>query len=948
MNTLLSSRVSTRFLALILVLSPITASATHHFVRPYVTGGYGPSDGSTYNTAWNGLSAIEWPNVTAGDTVYLCGTHKTFYGTNLAVAASGTAGSPIVISGSCPGNSGTDNGALFAVHAEISPASWSGPDANGLYTTSYVGCTPPFLLEREGTFPLSPSHPGTRQRWARDDFANPFANLENWTPGSFDQDGCGGTIYYKPATPGASPGTVYTGCVGPVQITNRSYVTIRDLALYSSIVQSAINLHNADHIVIENNDIQWGSDNIVIEDDSDNGIIRNNRIHDTTGTGIYFLSGSDNTITTSNDRWLVQNNEIYNVSPQCQWCGVTSGGTGDRHAIGVQGGGNNNIFEFNHIHHSGGDGIVIYNQSGAPGGNAQRDNIIRYNYIHDVKDLHPLCLSGGPVICQPQGGIWLGSDATPADPDTITGNIVHHNVLVRINGIALRTKSTKPASGYTWKFLNNTIIDSGIGLELCLFNAAISPFRLGGAEFRNNIIYDSVPGSGNLHLRGNLQTLAMDVSGYGMSNNIYYPNGPERFKWDKRTSSKSDYAGWTALSGIVEAGSLTSNPQFIEDATSGDFAWAGTPIVIPESGNFQLTTASPALDSGAIIDLSPGQDADIVGNPVAGTRDRGAYEFLYADLSLSIEASPNPVVLGESVTYTIAVDNLGPITAMGVAVTGTLLTCNIGTLLSGTSGSCSIGVTADSLTLPTQTMTAEGAEIDLYSANNSASVTTTVQAPDLREETLQASVAGPSLLIDDRVQNSGNGNAGAFEIRYLLSTNATYESTDTLLCNRTVTGLAAGASNPASGTTRSTCPIPSTAAGPYNIIALVDTEGTVAESNEGNNVVATQVQVIINLVPPPDADSDGMADVADNCVSVANANQCDSDSDGYGNRCDGDLNNNGATNAQDTTLFRQQLGQPSVGPTYHKADLNCNGAVNAQDTTLFRQLLGAPPGPSGL
>jgi len=105
---------------------------------------------------------------------------------------------------------------------------------------------------------------------------------------------------------------------------------------------------------------------------------------------------------------------------------------------------------------------------------------------------------------------------------------------------------------------------------------------------------------------------------------------------------------------------------------------------------------------------------------------------------------------------------------------------------------------------------------------------------------------------------------------------------------------------------------------------------------------------LADIAPLPDADADGVPDATDNCTLVANPNQCDSDSDGYGNRCDGDMNNNGSTNAQDTVLFRQQLGQPSVGPTYNEADLNCNGAVNAQDTTLFRQRLGSPPGPSGL
>ncbi len=97
-----------------------------------------------------------------------------------------------------------------------------------------------------------------------------------------------------------------------------------------------------------------------------------------------------------------------------------------------------------------------------------------------------------------------------------------------------------------------------------------------------------------------------------------------------------------------------------------------------------------------------------------------------------------------------------------------------------------------------------------------------------------------------------------------------------------------------------------------------------------------------------DPDGDGLVGVLDNCTLIANPNQCDSDGDGYGNHCDGDLTNNGFTNAQDNVVVRGQLGKPSVAPTFNKADLNCNGFVNAQDTVLFRKLLGKPPGPSGL
>ncbi len=100
-------------------------------------------------------------------------------------------------------------------------------------------------------------------------------------------------------------------------------------------------------------------------------------------------------------------------------------------------------------------------------------------------------------------------------------------------------------------------------------------------------------------------------------------------------------------------------------------------------------------------------------------------------------------------------------------------------------------------------------------------------------------------------------------------------------------------------------------------------------------------QIIPQL--PLDADGDGVLDSVDNCINHVNADQFDADGDDYGNRCDGDFNNNGATNSQDTTILRGTLG--SSNPL---TDLNHNGIVNSQDTTIFKGLLGQPPGPSGL
>jgi len=104
----------------------------------------------------------------------------------------------------------------------------------------------------------------------------------------------------------------------------------------------------------------------------------------------------------------------------------------------------------------------------------------------------------------------------------------------------------------------------------------------------------------------------------------------------------------------------------------------------------------------------------------------------------------------------------------------------------------------------------------------------------------------------------------------------------------------------------------------------------------------------VTWFPAIDTDGDGVRDFADNCTLIANASQVDSDADGFGNRCDADLNGTGMVNAFDTPLFQAQLGQPSIPPVYNPADFDANGYVNAFDTAIFRQLLGSPPGPAGL
>ncbi|MFK8017401.1 MAG: YCF48-related protein [Gammaproteobacteria bacterium] len=92
-----------------------------------------------------------------------------------------------------------------------------------------------------------------------------------------------------------------------------------------------------------------------------------------------------------------------------------------------------------------------------------------------------------------------------------------------------------------------------------------------------------------------------------------------------------------------------------------------------------------------------------------------------------------------------------------------------------------------------------------------------------------------------------------------------------------------------------------------------------------------------------DVDGDGQLDTQDNCLFIANPDQRDSNGDGFGNRCDGDLNNDGLTNVLDLGLLRSVFFTSDAD-----ADINGDGTVNVQDLGLFRTLFFLPPGPSGL
>ena len=72
--------------------------------------------------------------------------------------------------------------------------------------------------------------------------------------------------------------------------------------------------------------------------------------------------------------------------------------------------------------------------------------------------------------------------------------------------------------------------------------------------------------------------------------------------------------------------------------------------------------------------------------------------------------------------------------------------------------------------------------------------------------------------------------------------------------------------------------------------------------------------VSTNVVPPiVDTDKDGVVDDIDNCPTVSNASQIDTDNDGAGNACDADDDNDGMTDVDELAAGRNPLvSEPAV------------------------------------
>ncbi|PID72446.1 MAG: hypothetical protein CSB34_02205 [Desulfobulbus propionicus] len=105
---------------------------------------------------------------------------------------------------------------------------------------------------------------------------------------------------------------------------------------------------------------------------------------------------------------------------------------------------------------------------------------------------------------------------------------------------------------------------------------------------------------------------------------------------------------------------------------------------------------------------------------------------------------------------------------------------------------------------------------------------------------------------------------------------------------------------------------------------------------EGRWFKSVKENAFLDIQYITDTDADVIPDTHDNCRLTANKTQLDTDADGYGNRCDCDLNNDNVVNQRDFMKFRSSWGSDDA-----LADFDEDGEVDKEDFEILRSRWGS-------
>jgi uncharacterized protein (TIGR03437 family) len=328
-------------------------------------------------------------------------------------------------------------------------------------------------------------------------------------------------------------------------------------------------------------------------------------------------------------------------------------------------------------------------------------------------------------------------------------------------------------------------------------------------------------------------------------------------------SSSGGYSGpvpanQTYGTGITDDGGIAitrSNATTIIDAVGmshGSALKEGAPLA-PLSANVnQSYERKPGGAFGNGTDTN-NNAADFILNSESSNPQNassGCLDLTSANLSITKSDSPDPVITGSNVTYTITVTNNGAANAQSVVVTDNLpasisfvscaannggvcsgegnnRTITFSSLASGSSAIITIVATANGAagSSISNTATVSSATADANSGNNSASATTAVQAPQ------------PGLSINDVALNEGNAGPTTFSFIVSLSAPANAGGVTFDIATQDNTAVAASNDYIARSLTAQTIPAGQTT---YTFDVTVNGD-TIVEPNESFFVNVTNV-----------------------------------------------------------------------------------------------------------
>ncbi len=198
------------------------------------------------------------------------------------------------------------------------------------------------------------------------------------------------------------------------------------------------------------------------------------------------------------------------------------------------------------------------------------------------------------------------------------------------------------------------------------------------------------------------------------------------------------------------------------------------------NGPWQLQVLDPFSDDAGVIQC---WTLNVI---PAGCTDGGG-QCPGVDLALAMASGPNPVILGNTLTYSMSVTNNGPNTATGVSLSQTLpstvqivstsssqglvttnagntLTCNLGTLIVGGTATVTVTVFPEVAGTIFSTATVGAQETDFNLANNTETVSTLVQSPAADLALTLAASPNPALvggLLNYTITVTNNGPSTA-------------------------------------------------------------------------------------------------------------------------------------------------------------------------------------------